>query len=668
MRTEDFTDHNLQSFKDMSALKERFPFEDKLTIIINKGSKLNQDDFCRIKNWLQKEVNSNTEIVKASSLFNLRIPDFKDGILFYPQVINNPCEEPINFDLLSKHPLLSMFSTKDLSDLVVHFEINPAPKPFRHGIYDYKALDRIILSAKKNLPYEIIPGGTLFFQSSVLSGIEYSNVINIIASVLLFSGYFLFYRSFLGAFTLLAVILITSTTIKAGMSIFGHMVDPLTSCIFLMITVSAIEDYVLLSFLVFKQKMRFNLAIKKLLLPSFLTSLTTAIGFGSLGVSSNPSIVHFAIWTAFGAMFEWVTMFLIIPVFVNLFPKIKMRIENHRKPKSIIPAELISFTPNKILTLILAFIPVILIFIHDKANLSYSPFNMFDNKHPVSTYREHLHKTRQYEGEISIVFNNLEQDISPIIEKIKKDPAVASVYSDIEIRKEITTLPIDLQSLVLEDYKRTDLGKMFVAFDSKRAIANIKSYDTKDIPTVEKRLNEICQSSCSIKSEVLVSKDYATGILETLYDSASSGFSLIILLVSWLVLSLSKRHLFPVLFSTLWASFMLLIIVIIFQIKINVVTCVALSVLIGLAGDNAIQFLLLQKKSLSSSVKEVGEASSENFVLMILLSTTQLFSYFQTPRTLSILMIAGIFLMFIGDLWILNGLISFVDKKEKKEN
>ncbi len=668
VRTEDFSDQKLPSYLAMRELKEEYSFEDKLTLIINKGSPMNNGDLCKIKNWLRNEVNTNPDILSSSSLFDLRAPRYNDSTLFYPQIIESPCEGVVDFESLKKHPILTMFSTPNLTDFIIHFEIKPSEEEFRHGIYDYKKLDPIIASAKKNLPFEVLTGGTLFFQSSVLDGIHFSTIVNLVASILLFIGYVYLYRSFIGAFTLLATILITSTIIKAGMGFFGHMIDPLSSCIFLMITVASIEDYVLLSFLVFKQKVPFNLAVKKMLLPSFLTSLTTAIGFGSLAVSSNPSIVHFSIWTAFGAMFEWVALFLIIPVCLNLFPKIKQRITDHPRPPRIVPERFVSFTPPKMIAIIIALIPLVIVFMYDKANLSYSPYDMFTKDHEISHFRNHIQKTRGSEGELSIVFTNPDENIDPIAEEVKKDPAVSAVFSESGFKKEIATFPPFLHTLIFEDFKRTDIGKLFISRDSKRIIAYIKSYDTKDVPVVVDRIQKICGSKCTIKSEIIVSKDYAVGILQTLYDSAISGFLSIILLILWLVTTISKRHTVPVLLSTLWASFMLLIIVILLQFKINVVTCVALSVLIGAAGDNAIQFLLLQKSSLSRSVKEIGEASGEQLILIMLLSSTLFISYFQTPRTLALLMIVGIILMFIGDLWVLNGLTAIADEKEEPKS
>ena len=648
----------------MKELKSEYQFEDKLTIVINKKSILNDRDFCKIQKWLRNEVNQNDLILNTSSLFNLRKIQFQEEKLFYPLVINSPCENPTDFNLLARHPLTPLYSTSALDDFVIHFNIQPSKIEFRHGIYDYKSIEKIIERAKKELPYEIIPGGTLFFQASVLNGIEATQKINLFASLLLFTGYFLFYRSVIGALTLLTIIFVIHSIIKAGMGIYGHMIDPLSSCIFLMLTVSALEDYILLSLLVFKQKIPFNLSVKKLILPSFLTSVTTAIGFGSLSVSSNPSIVHFSIWTAIGAMLEWAAIFIIAPAFYNQFKWVNKIIDNHPRPKSIVPSELISFTLPKKLTIILALIPMAIIFLYDKANLNYSPYDMFDKNHTITNFREHFQRTRHSEGELSVVFSDQHFETKDIAEKIAKDPAVSEVYTEENLNKEISLLPHFLQSLVWEDFRRTDIGKLFYSVESKRIIVSIKSYDTKDVPLIVDRLNEICGNNCKVKSEIIVSKDYALGILQTLYDSAISGFLSIILLITFLVYSVNKKHIIPVILSTLWASFMLLIFVVIFQFKINVVTCVALSVLIGLAGDNAIQFLLLQKNSFKQSVAEIGEASSENFIMMILLSSTLLLSYFKTPRILAVLMIIGIVFMFIGDIWILNGLISNKNEKE----
>lgn len=669
VRMEELSDPNLSSFKEMQALKEEYLFEDKFTLVIKNDQGFTQKDFCQIKNWLQKEVNTNPHIAGVSSIFQLRKIDFKDNSLFYPPLLDNPCEGTIDWPAIKDHQLLEMFSTKDFRDLIFHLTVNPYPLEDQEklkSVYNYQELDEIVKRAKNELPFEIMPGGTLYFQKSVMEGIKHSEVVNYVAATLLFLGYYFLYRSIIGSIALLLVLFSVNLITKAGMGIMGHMIDPLTSCVFLILTVSAIEDYILLSFLVFKKKVKFNSAVKKLLVPSFLTSVTTSIGFGSLAFSTTPSLVHFSLWTALGAMLEWAAMFLLIPAVLNIFPRLKAIIQKHPIPKSFLPKEMISVTPSKKLSIFLALLPLILIFIFQKANLNYSPYDMFTSDHPISTFRSHILKTRATEGEVSIVFKDLNQDTKKLINEISKIKEISRVYSENELEEELHSIPDYLHSLIREDFKRTDIGRLFFTNNSKRAIAYISSYDTKDIPKIVSQINSICNKSCTVTSEIIVSKDYALGILQTLFDSSLSGFTSIILLICWLVYSARGAHYLPIISSTLWASFMLLIFVIVFQFKINVVTCVALSVLIGLAGDNAIQFLLLQKNSFQESITEVGEASSENFTLMMLLTSTLLFSYFRSPKIMAFLMVVGIIFMFIGDLWILNGLVNTKEKNETK--
>lgn len=658
VRTEDFSNKSLPSFKDMQSLKRDYSFEDKFTLLINKNAPLNQNDLCAIYGWLINETENNENIVQTSSLFDLRLPSLNDGKLFYPKVISDPCRENIDFNLLKRHPLSKMFSAEDFSDTIIHFDIRPSKAQFRHGIYDYQIIKDMLTRAQRTLPYEILPAGSLFFQSSVLDGIYHSNLINIIAIILLLSLYYFFYRSLIFCLFLLTIIVVTNSTLKAGMGLLDHLIDPLSSCIFLMITVAILEDFILISYMLFKRKLSFDQTMKSLLVPSFLTSLTTAIGFGSLAISENPSIVHFSIWTALGAIFEWIALFLILPSIIKLFPKLKRNIENQARPRSYLPNEFISFRPKRVLTLIIAIVPFSLFLLHNNANLHYSPFDMFPSDHSISKFRSHILKTRNTEGEISVLFSNKDTDLSPYIEEFKKHPLVSSVFSENDILNEVRSeYDPALYTLIRDDFRRTSTGQFFTSNYSKRIIISVKSYDSKNVPMIVHDLKKICRDHCTLTSEIITSSDYANEVLKTLTDSFFGGFSAILILIGFVIWMTLKRNYIPILISTIWASLSLLLIVIVFQIKINFVTCVALSVLIGAAGDNAIQFLLFNKGSLSKTVGEIGEASLEHFILMILLSSSLIFSYFATPRDLSILLIIGVCLMFIGDIWVLNGLI-----------
>jgi len=61
---------------------------------------------------------------------------------------------------------------------------------------------------------------------------------------------------------------------------------------------------------------RIHITLKHLSIPCFLTSLTTALGFASLGLSDIPPIRHLGIAAAGGMMFEFVLVFMLIPLCV----------------------------------------------------------------------------------------------------------------------------------------------------------------------------------------------------------------------------------------------------------------------------------------------------------------------------------------------------------------
>ena len=59
--------------------------------------------------------------------------------------------------------------------------------------------------------------------------------------------------------------------------------------------------------------------VRDLLLPCFLTSLTTAIAFAALALSSVPMIAHFGLQTAMGVLVAYVVTILLIPALLVLF-------------------------------------------------------------------------------------------------------------------------------------------------------------------------------------------------------------------------------------------------------------------------------------------------------------------------------------------------------------
>jgi hypothetical protein len=96
----------------------------------------------------------------------------------------------------------------------------------------------------------------------------------------------------------------------------------------------------------------------------------------------------------------------------------------------------------------------------------------------------------------------------------------------------------------------------------------------------------------------------------------------------------------------------------IFRIKVNFLTCIFASTLVGLTGDNAIQFLLSSgNESLLSGMSQRGKASIVCGSIMAVSSLVFLGSYFVPPRIFGALLSAGFLMSMVGDFWLLKALL-----------
>jgi predicted RND superfamily exporter protein len=66
-------------------------------------------------------------------------------------------------------------------------------------------------------------------------------------------------------------------------------------------------------------------SLSELALPCFLTSLTTALGFGAFAFSRAPTIRYYGGTVAFGVLMGWVTTILVLPIFLAYAPLPKRR-------------------------------------------------------------------------------------------------------------------------------------------------------------------------------------------------------------------------------------------------------------------------------------------------------------------------------------------------------
>jgi len=115
---------------------------------------------------------------------------------------------------------------------------------------------------------------------------------------------------------------------------------------------------------------------------------------------------------------------------------------------------------------------------------------------------------------------------------------------------------------------------------------------------------------------------------------------------AWAVLASSFWGV-AVMLTALWAT----------RLPLSFLTCGFASVLVGLTGDNVIQYLFARADGrLDAGVRARAGASIQVSVLMALASLVFLGSAFVPSRRLGLLLAAGFVVTLAGDLWLLKAL------------
>ncbi len=185
-----------------------------------------------------------------------------------------------------------------------------------------------------------------------------------------------------------------------------------------------------------------------------------------------------------------------------------------------------------------------------------------------------------------------------------------------------------------------------------------------DVVAFQDFSDELCKDgSCHVTGDLIAFADFTRRVLRTLYESLFASLVLVALVIAFLT-GWRRRALFiPLIASSFWGPAIIMIAIAVFDIQVNMVTVVVISMLVGLTGDNAILFLLSSRRDdLTDGIERRGQGSIQCNLLMALSCLILLLSYFQPPRTLGVLLAAGLIAALFGDVWILKGLLA------KREN
>ncbi|MGK0367331.1 MAG: hypothetical protein ACI9QD_000465, partial [Thermoproteota archaeon] len=282
--------------------------------------------------------------------------------------------------------------------------------------------------------------------------------------------------------------------------------------------------------------------------------------------------------------------------------------------------------------------------------------------HHFSKSVDYLQKNRGWSADASLVFDelNTEKENIGLLEKIQTLKSVKEIDSHYITLGKLTGgfKQID-KDLISRSYKRTQGYKQFVSEnDMIRAVLYLGSRNTKEVLEVYKKVGDICKDKCSLVGDNIILAQLSKKVPDILMKSFLISVVLVLLVILSLAYFKKSKNILAIVVSSLWGPLIIIGAISVFQIPLNHMSCVFIGVLIGLTGDNAIQYIWASDKSLEEGINEKAKGSIQIMLFMILASLIFQLAYFVPPRKLGMLLCFGYFSSLIGDLWILKSLIT----------
>ncbi|MES2963315.1 MAG: hypothetical protein V4760_05450, partial [Bdellovibrionota bacterium] len=490
-------------------------------------------------------------------------------------------------------------------------------------------------------------------------GAKKIQILNLVIVLAVLVGFRFFFGTWMSGIVFWVTMTVTLAIVYGGFALSGGKQDLVFLSLFMVLTVASLEDFIFVALAKPGETATLE-NFRSVALPSFLTSLTTAFGFASLLTSELQAIRLFGVWAAVGAMVEYFVVFMLLPAAIRLWPRtgqwVKSRPASESKGR-----KLLAFRLSPLIGLGTFAIFSVPLFNYDGFRVTQSPAHVFTNDHEVTRSFDRLVDTRGWIGNVDLVLDGglARLEKRRILDAITKEDAV-SLVDDADSLATMMTKSIeadDLRDLVTFQLKSLPAGKRYFADSGReRAWVFLETLDINEVLRLRDLTREVCpEGQCGLEGEFMAFSEYSKSIVQTLFSSFLVSLVLVGLVLAACAYASGKMRSLPVvLISSFWAPFAILFVIWIFRIEVNFVTSVVLSVLVGLTGDNAIQYLFADD-DLDEGAKRKGHASLLCSVSMIGVSLLFMFAPFEPTKLLGGLLALGFALVFIGDYSLLRG-------------
>jgi predicted RND superfamily exporter protein len=675
---DELINRNDETSKDYFKLKNEFKLHTNAFLIFEKPGTLpfNEKELCDIKKWVMIQRLELPHIRESFSPLFIR-ELYKDtssnGLsrLAFPTIVKLECDGGRRKDPLAAidaTPWKGLMAREDHQDFTHDFQISHLDE---HNFVTEKLVPFLenLHERARDLPKGIKVHwlGDAHYQFEMARGLVFNNSLNLFIVIFILLIFRLLFGTWRSGFLFLLTLIYSCSVIVLLMSIFNVPIDILNNSLFLLLAVSSLGDFIFLSQHEVDHEHAerpWAMTFKELILPCFFTSFTTFIGFISLCTSEVEIVSRLGLWAGLSGLVEWITTLLVMPALLRFFFKNKTWV-NPRKVWKLLPMRKIHrySLPRWICRLLLLaffFAP----FTFQRMNISDIPNDLFKKDNPFYRSVEYLFETRGFKGEASLVFEDKDQELfnQKVLEDLKKHPNVARIENPYEMLSYFTKgLTPEEERVMKSGLKETPQFQRFFSDSRIRAVIYLKEGELRDVVELRRLVkSKYCsKGECSLSGVLVAYAEFSQSVSKTLLSSFLLSFVLVFITILLLCYyTANMKYAFPLLASSLWGVAVTLILLYMFQVKINFVTSVVVAMMVGMNGDNTIQFILGgMEKGIYQGVRERAQGSIVTAFILIISSVTFLFYYFEPPAVFGRLLMAGFLASLVGDLWILKGLL-----------
>lgn len=618
-----------------------------------------------IETFLSTFKREHPEIDSELSPLELRKPALQEKKLWYPK-IEDLSETPWKGIVVAGSKERGKETA--FSDFVVQWQVFSSNETWKTA----RAFESAFSTARKETPDLALVSahllGNVAFQNEMQSGLQVMGLLNAAVLILIFFGLRVLFGSFKAGMLYAFSLFVTAIAIHGIMAIVGIPVDILTNSLFLMTAVAALEDFVFLSMMRVRSNDGLQASLQpffRLVVPCFLTSLTTFIGFGSLGLSSINVISRFGIAAALAAMIEWAVLFLVLPAMIRSFPTLGQW-TNPSRARLLEPIDRLA--KMHVYRWVAALAMGVFFFAPHalkKLNIYDHPIEIFPKTNPMRAAAEEFHRAFGWIGSVSVVFPPEANDdsLGRARSEIQKLSEVKAIEDPVEQRSYlIGGLAVETQQMIDRESLELPFRRRLISSNEyRRFVIYLADIDTRTLSKTRSQLQRICESfGCFVAGDLIRYEEFSNEVPKTLLESLVMSFILVALTLALLAYGIRRSNLIlPVCIASAWGPIAMLAVVSIAQVKINFLTCIFATVLVGLTGDNAIQFLWeARRKNLNDALADRGPGALQCTLLMALGASIFLGSAFDPPKIFGVLLAFGLIASVIGDLYLFRFLTS----------